>query len=191
MSFAGVFLTLSWRIMWPMSGKQTQRHALREDPGRAVTDIAVLTASFASLGAVAVLLMSADFNKDLAAALSVSSVALSWAAVHTVFSMRYARLDFEPPLGGVDFNEKNATDGMGNVPLRYREFVYVAFTVGMTFQISNTNPRPAPSATPCSSTCPCRTSLVPWSSPAPSTSLRVWRSSTPAEPAASGPWSLG
>ena len=39
------------------------------------------------------------------AALSVASVALAWATVHTLFTTRYARLYYTGPDGGIDFNE--------------------------------------------------------------------------------------
>jgi uncharacterized membrane protein len=56
------------------------------------------------------------------------SVALSWAAVHTVFALRYAHL-FYGHSGGIDFGS-DAPD--------YRDFAYLAFTIGMTFQVSDT-----------------------------------------------------
>jgi uncharacterized membrane protein len=57
-------------------------------------------------------------------------VAVSWAVVHTVFTLRYAHLYFEDPVGGIDFSSDADPD--------YRDFAYVAFTVGMTFQVSDT-----------------------------------------------------
>ena len=56
---------------------------------------------------------------------------LSWATVHTVFTLRYTRSHYQSPEGGVDFNEKD--------PPAYLDFAYVAFTIGMTFQVSDTD----------------------------------------------------
>ena len=125
-----LFVAWMWATMWPMSAGQTRRHAGRQDPGMAASDLVVLGAAVASLGAV-VLLLSGPASKDLAATLSVASVALAWAAVHTVFTARYARLYYREPVGGVDFHLE---DGEA----RYRDFAYLAFTVGMTFQVSDT-----------------------------------------------------
>jgi uncharacterized membrane protein len=61
----------------------------------------------------------------------VVSVALSWVVVHTVYTLRYARLYYTPPEGGVDF-------GGSELP-RFSDFAYLAFTLGMTFQVSDTN----------------------------------------------------
>jgi uncharacterized membrane protein len=51
--------------------------------------------------------------------------------VHTTFTTRYARLYYTGPDGGTSFNE---TD-----PPRYADFAYLAFTIGMTFQVSDTD----------------------------------------------------
>jgi uncharacterized membrane protein len=56
---------------------------------------------------------------------------LAWAAIHTVFTTRYARLYYRGTSGGIDFNEKEAP--------RYSDFAYLAFTIGMTYQVSDTD----------------------------------------------------
>jgi len=63
-------------------------------------------------------------------ALAIASVALAWLSVHTVFLLRYARIYFTPPDGGIDF---------GGEPPDYRDFAYLALTIGMTFQVSDTD----------------------------------------------------
>ena len=51
--------------------------------------------------------------------------------VHTVYTLRYAHLYYAAPDGGIDLNETE--------PLTYADFAYLAFTIGMTFQISDTD----------------------------------------------------
>ncbi len=52
--------------------------------------------------------------------------------VHTIFTLRYAALYYRTGTpGGIDFNQV--------APPRYRDFAYVAFTLGMTFQVSDTD----------------------------------------------------
>ncbi len=63
-------------------------------------------------------------------ALGVASVVLAWGVVHTVFTIRYADLYYRHN-GGIDFNEKDDPD--------YRDFAYLAFTIGMTYQVSDTD----------------------------------------------------
>jgi len=70
-------------------------------------------------------------SRDLRAGLAVVSVALSWSVVQTVFISHYARLYYSHPPGGIDFSQE--------APPRYSDFAYLAFTVGMTFQLSDTD----------------------------------------------------
>lgn len=63
-------------------------------------------------------------------ALALGSVALSWPLVQTLFTLRYAILYFRDT-GGVDFNARR--------PPRYLDFAYLSFTIGMTFQVSDTD----------------------------------------------------
>jgi uncharacterized membrane protein len=59
------------------------------------------------------------------------TVVLSWAVVQAHFTLHYARLYYTEPVGGVDFNDDGTPD--------YLDFVYLALTVGMTYQVSDTN----------------------------------------------------
>ena len=106
------------------------------EPGRQGTDkldLLVLAAAVASLGAVTVLLLDKADNGGLDAGLSVGSVALAWLTVHTVYLTRYASLYYDGAPGGIDFNS-------GDEP-QYSDFAYLAFTLGMTFQVSDTDLR--------------------------------------------------
>ena len=61
---------------------------------------------------------------------AVVSVVASWVAVHTVFTLRYAHL-FYLGDGGIDFHDDRKPD--------YGDFAYVAFTIGMTYQVSDSD----------------------------------------------------
>ena len=133
---AATFVVWAWAgAIAPMSPAQTAAHAVREDPGNAASDLIVLIAAVVSLAAVGFVLIQASSATGSAqswlAAAAVGTVALSWAAVHTLFTLRYARLYYTGADGGVDFNQK--------IPPRYLDFAYLAFTIGMTFQVSDTN----------------------------------------------------
>ncbi len=127
---AAVYDATLWRRIGGMSGADTARHAVAENPGRRLTEAVVLGAAVASLGAVGLLLAGSD-QADVRAALSLTAVAASWITVHTVFTTRYARLYYTGPDGGIDFN--------ADEPPRYADFAYLAFTIGMTFQVSDTD----------------------------------------------------
>lgn len=140
MGAAGTFLAWTWLLIGRMDAERTRRHARYDDAGRRVADSVVLVAAVASLGAVALLLAgSSSGSKVVQALLTVVSVAVSWFAVHTIFTLRYGLLWYAdgpegpegPPAAGIGFNEDD--------PPRYADFAYFAFTVGMTFQVSDTD----------------------------------------------------
>jgi uncharacterized membrane protein len=78
---------------------------------------------------LAVILLRVNL-KYIEAALALVSVFVSWILVHTVFALKYARLYYAGTPGGIDFNEAEAPD--------YADFAYLSFTIGMTFQVSDT-----------------------------------------------------
>lgn len=124
-----------WFTIWPMDAHDTQAHATRDDPTRAISDPLLLASAVVSLAAVGFFLLQASSAKgsaqDLLAAVGVVTVALSWLVVHTVFTLRYAMLYYHGVPGGIDFNQQPAP--------RYCDFAYLAFTLGMTFQVSDTD----------------------------------------------------
>ncbi|MEU2616059.1 DUF1345 domain-containing protein [Micromonospora sp. NPDC007271] len=130
------WLILVWRRLWRLDAAATARLALHEDPNRAVRDVLLLVACLVSLLAVGVLLTAtrpirSGVPLDLRGGLGVLSVVVSWFVVHTVFTARYARLYYGGRPGGVDFHQSE--------PPCYADFAYLAFTVGATFQVSDTD----------------------------------------------------
>jgi uncharacterized membrane protein len=130
-----VYVGWVWVTIGHMDAATTALHATREDPARAVSDLLVVFASLASLGAIVFLLVQEQATpvdlRGVLAGVAVVSVALSWSLIHTLFTLRYASLYYRDKEGGVDFNQDE--------PPRYSDFAYLAFTLGMTFQVSDTN----------------------------------------------------
>ena len=122
----------TWSDIWSMDAEATASHALREDPSHAWADVFLTFASLVSLVAVGFLIAGASQSgSELAqVGLGVVSVIISWALVHTIFALRYARMYYGTPEGGIDFNQAAKPS--------YSDFAYIAFTVGMTFQVSDT-----------------------------------------------------
>jgi uncharacterized membrane protein len=134
---AVLVLSRVWLRVGRFSADQTKEFATREDDSRASADLLLVTASLASLGGAAFGLLKAhQSGPPLRALLTVGSVltvALAWAVVHTVFALRYAHEYYTKTVaGGIDFKS-------GTYEPDYGDFAYVAFTVGMTFQVSDTD----------------------------------------------------
>jgi uncharacterized membrane protein len=132
---AGVFFLWTWASIWRLDAETTAADAAREDPSRTVADLACLLAAVASLAAVAVVLVHAGNAKGatklLEIALAVVSVIVSWFVIHTVFTLRYVRHYYTSETDSVDFNQEEKP--------RYSDFAYLALTIGMTFQVSDTD----------------------------------------------------
>lgn len=130
-----LFVVWIWLVVRRMDPAESGAHATREDPGRALNDLILLVASVASLVAVGYLLIQASdadtTQRSLLGGFAVASIAVSWFTVHTVYALRYARLYYADEPGGVDFNQDESPD--------YQDFVYLSFTLGMTFQVSDTD----------------------------------------------------
>ena len=131
---ATVFIVWVWVIVRAMDGEATRQHVVIEDLSRGTADLILILASVISLIGVGLALLEAagkqGFTRALIVGVASVSVILSWATVHVVFMLRYARLYYAGG-GGIDFNEDRAPG--------YMDFAYLAFTIGMTYQVSDTS----------------------------------------------------
>ncbi|MCU1700086.1 MAG: hypothetical protein JWR34_6149 [Mycobacterium sp.] len=133
---AVAYLIWTWLIVGRLDAVQTARHATRygeDDSTPWIIDVTVLLASVASLGGVGYLLAAESTGDIWAAAIGALSVAAAWVTVHTVYMLSYARLYYTGDDGGIDFHESD-----GYRP-DYGDFAYLAFTLGMTYQVSDTD----------------------------------------------------
>jgi uncharacterized membrane protein len=130
-----VYILWVWIVVWGMDDARTREHATLEDPARRVSDFLLLLASVAAVLAVVYILVQARHlhgaTQALVASLAIASVALSWTLVHTLYTLRYARMYYRGSEGGISFNQ--------DARPRYSDFAYLSFTLGMTFQVSDTN----------------------------------------------------
>ena len=130
-----IYLAWTWGAVQGLDPEVTAQLANREDPSTPVADLVVIGAGTAMLAAVGFALAKAGEAtggmKAYLVTLGLVSVVLSWAVVHTVFALKYARAYYSDPAGGIAFNEDE--------PPNYIDFAYYAFTIGMTFQVADTN----------------------------------------------------
>ena len=126
---------IAWRGITACDALATARRAAAEDPGRTSVYALVVLTSAASLLAATVLVSRArdtHSNVILLLVLCLLTVMVSWTLTHTAFTLRYAHLFYredDEGVGGIEF------PGGGN-PC-YSDFAYLAFTVGMCFQVSD------------------------------------------------------
>ena len=130
---AATYVLWVWLIVGRMDGVATSSHAVREDPSRALTNVLLVAAAVASVVAVVGLLVVASVasgsDRVMLTAVAFASIVSSWVLVYTLYTLEYARL-FYSGRGGADFP--------GTPTPAYADFAYLAFTVGMTYQVSDT-----------------------------------------------------
>jgi uncharacterized membrane protein len=132
---AGTYSVVVWLTILRLDATETARHATREDPTRATAHALLLLSSVASFGAIALVLVESGSVSDTGSRFALAGIALvtiaaSWFLVHVLFTLRYAKTYYVHG-GGVSFNQDE--------PPAYRDFAYLAFTLGMTYQVSDTN----------------------------------------------------
>jgi uncharacterized membrane protein len=129
------FVVLAGLAIYLTDDEDIAAVATMQDDTRHSAGIIILGAGLASLVGVAFGLVKANrangLIEVLLTAASALTVVLSWAVVQAHFTLHYARLYYTEPVGGVDFNGDESPD--------YLDFAYLALTIGMTYQVSDTD----------------------------------------------------
>jgi uncharacterized membrane protein len=124
-----------WPLIVNFDCERTAAFSTREDETRGTAGLLELGAATGSLVGVFYTLQQATelagITRAVMTAAAMLTIAVSWTLVNTVFTLRYAHLHFTSKAGGLDFH--------GETPPDYRDFAYLAFTVGMTYQASDTD----------------------------------------------------
>ena len=130
-----LFVSMVWFSVRSLTPDQVAAVATREDTRRVVSGTLTLVAAIISLVGVVMGIIKAEHVEQpwraLLISFAVAAVVVSWLSVHTVYALRYAHEYYRGPDGGIDFP--------GDEPPDYQDFGYVAFCLGMTFQISDTD----------------------------------------------------
>jgi uncharacterized membrane protein len=111
-----------------------KQNAAVQDEGAFALLLLTVAAAIASLGAIFAELAALERSNPsygLYIALAVATVVLSWTFTHTIFALHYAH-DF--------YGEASRSEGLkfpGGTQPDYWDFVYFAFVIGMTFQVSD------------------------------------------------------
>jgi uncharacterized membrane protein len=134
------FLLTTWPVIIRADASRVAQLAAREDDTEGSARALLVGASVASLLGVGYALHLAGretgAQRVLLIGAAVLTVVLSWAVMNTVYTLRYADEDFRSKAGGIEFGDQD-----GHERPSYRDFAYVAFTIGMTYQVSDTTLR--------------------------------------------------
>lgn len=124
-----MFLALAYTMMWRTNASHVKRNAPVQDEGRFSILAMTAAAAFASLAAILAELSAAHRSPELLIFVT-ATIALSWVMIHTIFALHYAHeYYYDGTSRGMIFPNDDKPD--------YWDFVYFAFVVGMTAQVSD------------------------------------------------------
>jgi uncharacterized membrane protein len=137
--FALTYIILSWIIFFLRSPEQIRKVARVDDGSQLYVFLVILVAAFSSMFTVLLLMLSQDNNgtaQIIYIPVAVGGMLLSWAMVHTTFTVHYAHLYYDD---AKDDNTKHAEGLIFPKEKKpdYLDFAYFSFVIGMTFQVSD------------------------------------------------------
>ncbi|MBR0656525.1 DUF1345 domain-containing protein [Plastoroseomonas arctica] len=122
-------MALTGYAMTRATPESIRRRAEQLDEGETAVLCGSLAAAIASLGGVMwYLVLHHDDAGPFEISLAIGTIAISWTFVQMLFAVRYAH-EYWQQDGGLDFPGKEPPD--------FTDFLYFAFTIGMTFQTSD------------------------------------------------------
>ena len=130
--FVALYLLLVYTMVLRSGLAHIKRNAALQDDGRFLILLVTALGAFASIAAI-VFELDASHRSPPALTLATVTIALSWAAVHTVFALHYAHEFYRGAKpGGLQFPV-----GDEHIDADYWDFVYFSFVIGMTAQVSD------------------------------------------------------
>ena len=131
--FAALYLILVYLMMLRSDHHhRIRRDAVMQDDGRFVILLVAAIGAFASIAAI-VSELGTPHRGVIELVHATLTIALSWAAVHTVFALHYAHDYYRGTKpGGLQFPSGDTSERAD-----YWDFVYFSFVIGMTAQVSD------------------------------------------------------
>jgi uncharacterized membrane protein len=128
-----IYLALIYFLFSVSDPGHIRRRSKIEDEGRIMVLVLTASAAVAMFGAIIAELGAAHGvqRAPLQLALATTTIVLSWGFTHTIFALHYAHeyYDEDDSKGGLKFPGNDEPD--------YWDFVYFAFVIGMTSQVSD------------------------------------------------------
>ena len=134
------------RAAWRMNERQTQQffsvlregadHLVERTIGLNLLGFGIISLCVSDLG-----IQTSALPKDLRVLVFFFSVLLIWMALHHAFAVHYASLHFKRNSAIAQGNAESIFEFPGGHSPVFFDFVYVAYTVGMTFEMSDVGAR--------------------------------------------------
>lgn len=127
-----VFIASLWPLRKDHTAQQMRIHALANDANRTMVLLLTAVVTLTMLATIGGELADARKGSIFSITLLVLTLALSWIFVNFVYALHYAHMHYRVDgEGGFDFPGTPDPD--------YGDFVYFAFTAGMSFAASDVN----------------------------------------------------
>jgi uncharacterized membrane protein len=128
-----LYLVLAVELAIGTDTNHIRRRSVLYDEGRVAIPVLTVTAALASIGAIFVQLSTAPAGHHfLNLVFAVVTILLSWSFIQVIFAFHYAHefyAEHRGQAGGLGFP--------GNHSPNYWDFLYFAFVIGMTSQVSD------------------------------------------------------
>jgi uncharacterized membrane protein len=131
---AALFLAICLPLLRESSADAMRASARRNDANRVALLVIASFASIAVLASIAAELGARGEPEPGTVALVVATLILSWLFGNTVYALHYAHLYY---LAGEEGGDAQGLDVPATPEPDYWDFLYFAFTLGMTFQTSD------------------------------------------------------
>ena len=133
------FLLTTWWVVADCPPEEMRETVLANDQGRVGILLLVLLAVCASLAEIFLLMQNAKDQGPPPAqvVLAVFTVVCSWFATHTMFALHYAHRFYRDDPRTPEADATGGLDFPGDEPPDYWDFLYFAFVIGMTSQVSD------------------------------------------------------
>ena len=129
---AVIFLVATAFMFSRADARSIRERARKEDEGYWGFLLSSAAVAIVALMALAAELHSSKQAGGLQIVLAVSSLVLAWLFMNTMFALHYAHEFY-----GDSGSKQSGLDFPGNADPDYWDFVYFAFVIGMTFQVSD------------------------------------------------------
>lgn len=134
-----LYLALSWWLAHTFDAQRTRERAQSLDQPNLVLLVVMLTAVLFSVVAIAMLLQQvkdlSGIDRALHVLLAFAALTVSWLMIHTVYAFHYAHYYYLMQKGRK--GGEHGLDFPGTAPPDYADFIYYAYVIGMTSQVSD------------------------------------------------------